>query len=145
MKILCFARTRRQTAAKLDAVSEQIWLHLLKIFMYPQSEAQARWKHELWALLFRVDKLKGSNKFPSAAFILAHTWDEIEDSFYSVIPLIEEDMGISQAIDPFKGALYDAVRDYFLWLAQALSSRGLISASECNEKVEALRTKYFSR
>lgn len=140
--IRAFSRSRTDVLNKLADNSEHVIDHLIKVFLWPDVQEQAKWKEEIWNFIRSVPKLKSSNKFPSYKQIKNAIWNSYEDVIYEHIGLwIDE---ISEEPVPFDYEdVYHAIEEYMTWLANTLSEKGVVRSSEVYSKIEGLRSKYF--
>ena len=140
--IRAFSRSRTDVLNKLADNSEHVIDHLIKVFLWPDVQEQAKWKEEIWNFIRSVPKLKSSNKFPSYKQIKNEIWNSYEDVIYEHIGLwIDE---ISEEHIPFDYEdVYHAIEEYMTWLANTLSEKGVVRSSEVYSKIEDLRLKYF--
>lgn len=143
MKILCFAETKKEVARELKKESENLYEHLIKVWMFPNSQSQNHWKTEIGTkFLTKVDKLKNKKKYPTSKFIIENTWDVWEDALIDRIPSIlaridEVPLTLDYSI------VYDAIHGYIFWASDTLSQKGVLNPNDCYDKIEEIRNKYF--
>lgn len=143
MKILCFAENRQEVARDLKKGSENLYEHLIKVWMFPNVSEQNHWKVEIGTkFMVKVDKLKNTKRYPSAKFILDHTWNIWEDALMDRIPAVLEHID-ETPLDVSYYNIYDAIHDYMTWAAEILSKRGVLNPKDCYNEVEQLRNLYF--
>lgn len=137
MKILCFADDRKTVKAELKSNACELFKTLVKLYLYPNHESVSHWKQEIAAFLNRVSKLKGSNKLPSKEFILKNTWSIYEDLVPNMVKPTIEDYGPTEVkINVIE--LHSKCKLYFDWIAEELSSNGLVSNKSIYEKLDSI-------
>lgn len=119
----------------LTASSDQIIRHIAKIMLYPDSPYVDHWMHEIWSFLFRVDKLKGKNKWPKASFI-QKSLSTHNDTIEVYIPLaIDDEDEATPTVDISTSELLQAVQSYIEWISLELSAHGYVRQNEVKEKL----------
>lgn len=142
--IKSFALTKREIRSDLRAAADVVIEHLIKIFLYPSLQEQNHWKQEIAASFKKVPRLKNSNKFPDASFIVDSSWMVWEDQFDRFVEVIKEEMKeVPKSVN--NDILYDAVDEYFRWLSKELSKYGIVRNDEIYQKLDYLQNKYFKR
>ena len=127
MKVYIRSMSEYQSKIYDDIVghSKQIDQHIIRLLLYPQYEHPDHWIHEIWANLYAVDKLKGSNKYPKASFIYKalSVHNDILYNYVKIVKSIERDLApISVDTD----VIVDIVNKYQHWLAIKLSTEGVV-------------------
>lgn len=142
--IRSFALNKREIRSDLRAAADIVIEHLIKIFLYPRLQEQNHWKQEIAAALKKVPRLKNSNKFPDASFIVDSSWMVWEDQFDRFVEVVKEDMEENPNNSSTK-KLYEAIDEYFNWISDKLSTFGAVSNKEIYNEIELLQNKYFRR
>ena len=140
--IFAFSRSRTDVFSKLADNSENVIDHLIKVFLWPDVQKQAKWKSEIWNFIKSVPKLKSSNRFPSSKQIKKEIWNSYEDVIYEHIGLWIDEISEEPILFDYKD-VYNAIEEYMAWLANTLSEKGVVRSSEVYSKIEDLRSKYF--
>lgn len=142
--IRSFALNKREIRSDLRAAADVVIEHLIKIFLYPRLQEQNHWKQEIAAALKKVPRLKSSNKFPDASFIVDSSWMVWEDQFDRFVEVIKEEMKeMPESIN--NNILYDAIDEYFQWLSKELSKYGSVMSNNIYNEIDYLQNKYFRR
>lgn len=122
---------------KITSVANQIDMHIMKILFYPDSPFVDHWMHEIWAFLSMVGKLKGSNKYPKAAFI-KKSLAVYNDMPEALMQLVWED---ESDLDPLDVSVHDIERclnEYQDWLASELSANGFAKQAAVKAKLKEI-------
>lgn len=97
---------------------------------------------EVYVAISKISKLKSNNRRPKPEEIVKHTWgivnDSIEDWTSALVRIMRED-----PVPYEPEAVSSAILEYFEWLADLLSSTGMVGSQEVSEEVEYLQNKYF--
>jgi hypothetical protein len=144
--------------ANLTKYDGTLYPHLLKIFYFRDfKEYFNNWSNTVYKCAFRVSKLSSpprlKNKFPSWDMIYKWMWgdpwedvfDNLHDGFikdanykanpeYQDLPYIHRG-GDVQGAEGF-------VKDYYIWLARALSKQGKVSLTDVQDEIKLLLRKY---
>lgn len=129
MYIYCFSRNKSEIEYNLHNKAEGVHEHLLRCFMYPNHESFNHWCNEIYSFISRIQKLKGSNKLPSARWIFNNTCKVVNDrTEQKVIHVIEQDYG-PQESNYSAHQIAHMIELYFLWLSIQLSTVGVVSKS----------------
>ena len=139
-----FAETKKDMHRYLADRADVIIEHLIKIFLYPDVQECNHWKQEVAAVLKKVPKLKNSNEFPSAAFIVDNSWMVWEDQFDRSVEVTKLEMK-EQPENIDNDTLYDAVNEYFHWLSKEISKYGSVVSNNIYNEIDFLQNKYFRR
>lgn len=112
-------------------------MHLVKLALFPDCEAVNHWRSEVASFLWRVPKVKGSNKFPKVQLIMDGL-SVFEDTVLEEIQHVTKKYkNLTPAdINPIK--LRNMIREYHLWLANELHSYGSVDLDEIEEKLKEL-------
>lgn len=113
--------------------------HLTKLYLFPGLEYTNHWRKEVWNFLHRVPKIKSTNKYPDADFILDKISGYADDGWGLITSVSEEySEHIPKRTDGDElGAL---ISDYLSWISNALASSntGSVSSSSVYEKLREL-------
>lgn len=142
VRVIGFSRPNREIYEDLHSKAEAVTIHLIKLFLWPYVQETGHWKKEVYAAISKISKLKSSNRRPKPEEIVKHTWgivnDSIEDWTSALVRIMRED-----PVPYEPEAVSSAILEYFEWLADLLSSTGMVGSQEVSEEVEYLQNKYF--
>ena len=137
--ILGFSHRKSDIAAMIEENTREIIQHLIKLWLYPDAETCNHWKQEVYGFLYRVPRLKGSNKFPSKKFILKNTIDVNRQNITSLLRIVLADYGHSYAQCRQRYATMQThIEYYFEWLAEELSKHGKVARKSVYSKLSEL-------
>lgn len=107
--------------------SKQVYQHLIKIILYPDSEYVNGWKQEIWSFIHDVDRTKRNKKFPSYKFILnaLSTNLDILDNYKKIVLMKMKNSDIVPKNVP-DSEISSIITKYAEWLASNLSQSGLV-------------------
>lgn len=128
--IMCMSKSRSEIRDRLENVATQCMTHIAKIWLFPTSESQKHWKREVWAFYNEIDRMKPTNKVPSAKFIFNSSWGlknhlkekAIQRAVDSEETLIPDKYRLNNL-----QILYDNMEKYFKWMSETLHNEELIS------------------
>lgn len=148
MKIYITAQSmqKRDIETKLSISMTQTIEHLLKLYLMPDNPARNHWQGEVYGFIHTVEKLKRTNKYPTAQNIYNWTYEKVQDlvTDASWLQIRIEDICDQYNIDtniPLKPTMheFDALCvNYFQWLAEMLSKRGSVTNREVYTKLDSL-------
>ena len=72
--IYAMSKSQKDVAADIEQGTRQLIRHLTKLWFMPDAQEVPHWRKEVAEKLCSVDSFKGSHKYPSAEFILDHSW-----------------------------------------------------------------------
>jgi hypothetical protein len=141
---------------KLTRYEDTIFTHLLKLFYFRDfPEYFNNWSITVYKSAFRVHKIKktnGKDKRPDAEDIYEWMWGDAEDSFDEHHRGILKDFNNKSDPEyqdlPYVHAGGDVegaglfIKNYHLWLARQLSSKGEVSKDDVQDKIKELLNKY---
>lgn len=141
-----YAKRSNEIGQDISSKSEQIIIHLLKIFYYRDNEELVEhWTGELWDFLHRVAKLKNTKKFPTKDFILYHLWLGTEDTFEDDLPdyISSLNRRYSKKLGKINidSKVMSFCRDYCEWISEILSNKGSLSSDEIFNKINSMLGK----
>lgn len=124
---------------KLTDAADKIVEHIVKLALFPNCIEEANhWKREIFSFLWKIDKLKGKNKYPSEKFIYnalsVHT-----DNIEVYMDVISNDFKEAPSSVSVK-SMTDCVDSYMHWAAHTLSATGRLQSSEIYAKLDELLT-----
>lgn len=134
--ILGMSRETRDVKREVESKSAEIAVHLAKLGMYPDHDAKMHWRQEVYSFLYKVPRLKSTNKFPKANKLFDWLWnsvkDEIRDWGRGVIREYGKPCGMTlDEVETFSA-------DYYDWLSSRLSKHGIVTQSEVYNKLDEL-------
>lgn len=125
----------------LVSASNQVNMHLIRLLLYPDSRFVDHWMHEIWSFLYRVDKLKGINKYPKAKFIrnaLAVHNDTVEN-YIAVVKDLESEL------EPADVNIEDVIKlieQYQAWIAEQLSKQGVVLQNDVKHALKSFTAQH---
>lgn len=137
--ILGFATRKSDIAAALEEDTRELIEHLIKLWIFPNAEDCNHWKQEVYNFLYRVPRLKGSNKFPSKKFILHNTIDVNADNISALLRIVISDYTnrYEQRRSTYS-TMEERILLYFDWLAEELSTSGKVARADVYAKLAEL-------
>lgn len=133
--IRAFTDSQAEIYRDIRSKSSIVIEHLIKVFMYPDSNGRNYWKQKIHAAMSRVPKLKRTKKYPESKNILKYSWNVWKDSIDDMIQVIETDYGPSN-ID--STMVYNKIYEYLDWLADKLTSSGYVTSKQIYIKIDSL-------
>lgn len=137
-KIYSMSRSKSDIGDTIEQGTRELILHLIKLWMYPDSYNKPKWRKEVAAKLNQVDSFKGSHRYPSAKFILDNSWKVHQKHLAYYIDIIEDDYGDTTRDDESFLDLKDRIDEYFEWVAEELSIHGQVSYKMIYTELEIL-------
>lgn len=122
---------------KLANCAEQLTDHLIKLYLFPNTDYVTHWRKEVWNFLNKVPRFSYNNKRPSSKFIydiISGYVDDAENLMYTTMS--EYDAHVPQRFDPDE--LEAMLSDYFEWLSNELSENGSTTSSKVYDKLKEL-------
>ena len=141
-----FAENKKEIERSLKPLTEKIIEHLFKLYLLPNNESVKHWKKEIYSFIHSIDKLKGSNKRPTSKQIYEWTFgkkaDIFDDDYYVevMVDTIEYEYSttIGKNVNSIKNDMYVLCDNYFKWLSNELSVKGLISPQSVYAELDNL-------
>lgn len=135
--IYAMALDKQSLIQELSGVSGKLIEHLIKLYLFSNSDTKNHWRKEVWNLLHQVPKLKSSKKFPSNRMIrdIIGAYDDMTTELSTLV--IEE----YPDLKPYRtdsDELYTIVNNYLDWISDVLSNKGIVSSSEVYAKLDEL-------
>lgn len=142
-----YAKRLNRIGDRLEAISDPIIMHLLKIFYFPkEKELVTHWIGEISDFLYRIDLVKGTNKYPKSSFIYSNLWKDSEDTFdrdhYLRINKINKKYARNYGEIYCDPRAKDFCREYMLWLSTNLSKKGYVEDYEVENKIHSLMKEF---
>ena len=152
MKIVTeFSERKQKIEDDLTYSTKQIIIHICKIVLMSEVDSVNHWKREIANFLNEVDKLKGSNKFPTEKQIMNWTYYKQEDMLTDINKMkrklldIVDDYNIDYNIqyDIAIDIINDFCKDYFSWISKELSEYGYVNRQMIYKELDNLIKKYI--
>ena len=133
----------------IESKEEQIRIHLLMIYVYPNGNIK-HWEDEIFDFLHEIPRLKrksSNNGLIDKKQFLRFSWyiyeDVLIERFQTYIKNIEykENKKITLK-NPNPEVYYNFVKDYYFWLADKLTTIGEVTEKEVVDKIEELRKNF---
>lgn len=137
--ILGFALRRSEIAARLEENTRILMKHLIKLWMFPEASETNHWRKEIYSFLNQVPAMKGVNKLPSKEFIFKNTFvinEKFIDDLYEDVYDDYTDNHILARTNC--DAMHQAIKDYYIWMSDILSKRGVVSYKKVLQELEIL-------
>lgn len=133
-----FAENKKEIERSLKPSVEPIIEHLFKLHLMPNHESVNHWRREIYSFLYNIDKLKGTNKYPSSKQIYDWTFgkiaDKFDDNYYAegIVETIEYDYNVTvnEDITVIRKSMYTICKFYFSWISNELSIRGIVTPKQ---------------
>lgn len=135
--ILAMSLSKRDLGAKIEQGTRELVNHMIKLWLYPNSENTAKWRKEVAEKLNHVDSFKGSHKLPSEQFILDNSWKIWRPRLPDMLQYIVDDYGQPENQKGFN-EMRDSIDEYFTWLAHTLSYMGQVSYNQIYRTLDTL-------
>lgn len=128
--IRSMAESQSRIHDKLADASDQINLHIAKLVLFGDSEYASHWKQEIFAFLHRVDRLKGSKKWPKEKMIMRalSTHDDTAEQYMMLA--LDDESSLAASPTVTVSDIERAFLRYHAWLARELSANGMIKRSD---------------
>ena len=131
------ALDKQSLIQELSGVSGKLIEHLIKLYLFPNSNTKNHWRKEVWNLLHQVPKLKSSKKFPSNRMIrdIIGAYDDMTTELSTLV--MEE----YPDLKPYRtdyAELATIVNNYLDWISDVLSTKGVVSSSKVYTKLDEL-------
>ena len=116
--------------------------HLIKLYLWKNSEYANHWKSEIYSFYNDIPKLRTTNKYPNSDFIyqaiFGYCEDSISDSIDDKIEFILYKENNLNKLEYDKSDIIKFIKDYSIWLSSNLSSKGHISFRDAYTKMNEL-------
>lgn len=143
--ILGFSYSRSKIAEDLEDNVQPIMTHLIKLWRYPNSDSVSHWRQEIYNFLNRTRRLKGSNKYPSANFIMKNTYDVNKSDiskWLNGVSRVYDGKFEPTSIRNDADLMNERIKEYFKWLADVLSVDGYVFPEDVYSKLKELEFGY---
>jgi hypothetical protein len=135
-QILAMSGKRSDIACSIESMTCEVIMHLMKIYLYPNSRDVNKWKGEVYNFFYSIPKFKHNNKFPSADFIFNNTYDKNTDCLQIWWEDVQEEYGEVEDADFVDFCLI--AKEYYRWLSDILSERGRVTRPKVYDKLREL-------
>ena len=134
--IKAMAVTTQDAKQQLISAGGEAIEHLIKLYAFPDTEYTNHWRQEVWSFLRKVPKLKSTKRYVDFALIrdCLSAYEDMIPELYSEI--VNEYKSLTPARFDME-ELQRIIGEYFDWIAQILSEKGLV----CPEDVYAILDK----
>ena len=133
--IKAMAYDKQSVQNSLESVASSLTDHLIKLYLFSESEYVSHWRQEVWHILNRVSKLKHSKKFPDSRFIF-NCISGYADMCDNLIGLWCSEY---DSLTPTRVDYEEAeklILEYFKWLSDKLSSQGSVTSAEVYNELD---------
>ena len=141
MYIFSNAAKQSEYESKLALIFPEVIAHIAKLYLFPNNINKNHWQREIYAFISQAPKLKHSKKFPTAKWIVDKTIGEYKDRLdvFEADLIFLKNSGMS---DMRKNAtaleLYRICQSYMNWLAEKLSTLGVVFEDEVKAQLTKL-------
>ena len=133
------ARGKAEITNKIDNTSDNIINYLILCLLYCDRQELNHWKKEIHSFLYKIDKVKGRNKYPSYKKLRKWWFAGFEDTLMDNLDVrIDRIMNEYGQVEYNKNKIYNSIINYFEWLLQSLSEKGSVYQSEVTFKIDEL-------
>lgn len=141
MYIFSNAAKQSDYESKIALIFPEVITHIAKLYLFPNNINKNHWQREIYAFISQVPKLKHSKKFPTAKWIVDKTIGEYTDRLdvFEANLLFLKNSGIPNMRENATALeLYEICQSYMNWLAEKLSTRGLVFEDEVKTQLTKL-------
>lgn len=142
-----FAMSKRQKDL-LDDINNsayQVYMNLIKIYVFRDELTVSHWKHELVASLSHIPSLKSSKKYLNhSAIYRALTTDEDKRLNKLFRAAISEEQTLQPIIFIPSDNLESFIHEYIRWLSAELEDQGIVVFSDASKTIDKLLHKYLN-
>jgi len=122
---------------RLASLAEPVTDHLIKLYLFSNSEYRDHWRKEIWSFLNKVPKLRMNNKFPSSNFIFKLISGYADMASQLMFATIDEYSELTP--ERFDSEELESILiEYFKWISSKLSQEGVVRSSEVYAKLDEL-------
>ena len=135
--VYAMAITKKAAISNIQSISLPLIEHLLKIYMFPNSDYRVHWSKEVTAFLNRVPRLKSNNKLIGYK-VVREAVSVYEDQIDSIIKtLLKEYRDLdSERSNPIEAQQY--VSEYLDWICTQVCEGESISSYDVMDKLEEI-------
>lgn len=144
MKIYIKAQSekKKDIASRLDNQTYECMIAIAQLYLFPNySKYHHHWAQEVWNHFQNISKVKKTNKYPTANFILNNTWylnnNKVQTALDAAVyheSHLNYDADRYDDIDTAKDIMFA----YFIWMSERLSHEGTITFREVQNELEYL-------
>lgn len=143
MKIYCQAKKKSKIGSDLDNHTLPCMEALAQLYLFGNrnSDFKHHWASEVWNHFRAIDRLKKTNKFPSADFIYEHTWKLNENRVQIALDkavLHERNLTVDKDKYEDLDLATEIMQNYFGWMSESLSENGRLNFSEVKAELAFL-------
>ena len=135
--VYAMATDKKSVVSQISSVSEPVIEHLIKLYLFKDSEYQNHWRKEIWSFLHSVPKLKNTKKNPQVDLI-RRALATYEDSVLELRRVVEDEYSSLFVSRSDNTELERLICAYLDWASEILSELGSITLSEVYSKLEEL-------
>lgn len=135
------ALRKSEMESDLRQMMPRLIQHLIKCFIWKDTTGDLNhWCSEIAAFYQSVPKLKNTKKFPTYKYLMNITIEKFEDVLNDRIKLTVEDLLYDgyKEIDYSANRVYNQIIEYFKWISNELSIKGMVSKSDIYKEVTKL-------
>lgn len=133
--IRAMSDTQKAVESELKAKADLVIEHIIKVIAMPEHQSVKHWKKEIVMFIHKVNKLKRTNKWPTAQQIFNWTYGKWADELHSDgwiqgeldALCFEYDLEAELDADNYAESILAVCEGYFHKLADELSAKGSIS------------------
>ena len=149
--IRAMSETKKEVERELKPRAVEVIEHIMKLVLMPNHSSVNHWKKEIAMQLHEIDKLKGTNKWPTASQILSWTYGkrvdlltDVEWMSYTMQDICESyDIETDLSAEEFSHIVNNICKEYFAFVANRLSTVGRVLASSVYEELDKLLNRYL--
>ena len=136
--IKCFSDRLGNIGAKLNDDIMPAIKHLIKAYLYSNSESLNHWILEIYSFLHEVKLVKGKNKPPKSNYIYKQIFIINEPYLMHYVEGIVDVYGESD----YDSTIINYISDYCKWISDMLSSNRVVTYCEVKDEVMKLLRSY---
>lgn len=145
------SKNRNDVESRVTDIARPMVIHLIKIYIWRDTEYKDGWIKEVCNFLNYVPTLKGSHKHPKGKDLYEWLWKEDREKNFNktlryVISLAgstdKQYKSLKRPTNIISPDVKDFVDDYMRWVSFELSSEGEIDLEDVRLRIESLLRKY---
>lgn len=135
------AMSRRDAAAHFDSKGPQLVKHLIKLYMYPNSDSVNHWKNEVLEFCSESVYLKGHKSFPKSSMIYEELWGKRRHMISRLVQHVKfREADLKPRSNYSEVDLLTRIDDYINWVSIELSKNEFLDLDEgCSRLDEFLK------
>lgn len=141
-----YARAKAVMEAEIEAKTDVIVEHLIKLILMPNNIAYKLWQCEICSQLHTIHKIKGKNKYPSYSQLIEWTYEYALDDIIDInrlriqIKHIEQDYNVKITMSPqgLSKSLKVVCKLYFEWLCNKLQTYSNVANTDIYRQLDYL-------